>query len=405
MKKLIIFNFILFAGLLSIQNMSAQSCPDGAYQWSDIATIFENNGCAVATCHGADLMASGLLLTTYDGFLAGGNKCMGDIREGTTLVDIIQNGGVTCAEGDIMLPMNNFTTVPVPEEDIAVLQAWLDAGAFELCRGVAASDGYETCASTIDTFAPPFIEYPVCADARNLPELVIPAGSLGNVQVVVELNGELVTVSDDGSFDSTILKGGDEICYTAFTYNLDTINALLNDAYSICPELDGIFPDLMPCDAIEELVNGTNENGGEPGLDDLLEVLAFASTLSTPITSVQSATFTLDNLNAEIVPFTLGPICYATSNSVCVDIDPCLSIFDNKAIEIGIYPNPASQSIYVDMDNPEQAYKIVNLTGKIVGDGISKNNRIEISGLVDGIYYLQIKQSNTTKIAKLFVQN
>jgi len=162
----------------------------------------------------------------------------------------------------------------------------------------------------------------LCTDGSNAPTLNIPTASLPDVEIAIEINGTLTTVSADGSFDISTLMPGDEVCYTAFSFDLAAINLLLETASGLCPALDILFPDLLPCGPISDLINGVND--GNPGLNDLLEVLDFASSLSAPIGSVQSAVSVINNLNGTITPLNLGPICYATSNNICLTVEECI---------------------------------------------------------------------------------
>jgi len=324
MKKIYTLLSLLITLSLST-NLIAQTCSDGGYQWSDVVTIFENNGCSTSTCHGGG--SGGLDLTTYDGFAAGGTKCGTEIFDGTNLVDIIQVGA-TCGttgdgDGGTLGAMNNFIGTPVSDSDIAAIQAYIDSGAFEFCRGVPADDGFADCSSTIGALDTP-AETNICTDGSNPTVLALPTASLPNIQIAVEVNGVLNTITDDGSFDYSILNAGDEVCYTAFTFDLDAINMLLETANGLCPTLDILFPDLLPCAPIGELVAGTNPNGGDPGLDDLNEVLEFAASLSSAINSVQSAVSVLDAVNGSISSL-LPPVCYATSNNVCITAEECVA--------------------------------------------------------------------------------
>jgi len=223
MKKIFTLFFLLLLTLTTSQNLTAQTCSDGAYQWTDALDIFENNGCNTALCHGGG--ASGLDLTTFDGFNSGGTNCAGDISAGTTLVDIIQMDGVSCADGDIEMSMNSRITNPVSQTDIDALQAWIDAGSFELCRGEPLDDGVCDSDTSVDNLSDPG-QATLCNDGSDALTLTAPAGSLPDVQIVVEVNATLITISDDGSFDTSILMEGDEVCYTAFTFDLAAMKPL-----------------------------------------------------------------------------------------------------------------------------------------------------------------------------------
>jgi|GEM_PF-3229657 len=325
--KLFLINTFI---LLVSHNISGQSCSNGSYQWSDVSTIFSSYNCTTSNCHSGG--AGGLDLSTYAGFAVGGNKCGTEMLDGTNLVDIIQIGATCGTTGDgtggTLTSMNSRIGAagPVSDADIAILQAYIDSGAFEACGGTPEDDGYDQCNSSVNEMAD-IGQTTICSDGSNLPVITPPSSSiLPDVQIAVEINGSLVTVSDDGSFDASTLMPDDIVCYTAFAYNLADIQALLETANSLCPGLDFIFPDLLPCAPIASLLAGDND--GEPGLNNLLEVLDFASSLSTPINSVQSAVSTLNALNETIVPINLGPICYATSSNICLTVEECITFVE-----------------------------------------------------------------------------
>jgi len=313
--KLCLFSFLFTFFSASI---TGQTCSDGAYQWSDMVIIFDGYGCNSSGCHGG---ANALDLTTFAGFTAGGNKCGGELLDGTNFVDIIETGGVSCTDGTISSSMNSRISGSVSAADVAAIQAYIDAGAFQFCRGTPLDDGVCDPPSTIESLPAP-AQSTLCNDGSDAPTFTAPTASLPDVQVVIEVNGVLTTISDDGSFDTSILAEGDEVCYTAFTFDLEAINALLTTASQVCPiincdnsfDLDGVNM------AIEDLVDGVND--GVPGLNDLLEALAFAGSFGNPIESVQTAGSTLDALNIEIGDL-LGNVCYASSESVCLNVVSC----------------------------------------------------------------------------------
>ncbi len=305
--------------LCNVNTKAQGSCADGSYQWSDVVTIFQNNGCNTATCHGG--AAGGLDLTTFDGFNTGGTKCGTEIQSGTTLVDIIQVGGVVCANGTVTNAMNNNTGNTMSAADIATIQAYIDEGSFEFCPGTPLDDGVCVTPSTIGSLADPG-QTTLCSDGSDAVTFALPTASLPDVQIVVEINGVISTISDDGSFDTSTLMDGDEICYTAFTFDLAAINTLLTTASQLCPILDcdNTFGIMGVNQAIDDLVNGVND--GMPGLNDLQEALDFAGSFGNPIGSVQTAGATLDALNAQIGAL-LGNVCYASSAAVCLTVVDC----------------------------------------------------------------------------------
>jgi len=64
--------FVLLMTMFCVQQVSAQSCNDGSYQFSDIVSIFQGSGCN--NCHG---VAGGLNLSNYNNVINGGNNGAG----------------------------------------------------------------------------------------------------------------------------------------------------------------------------------------------------------------------------------------------------------------------------------------------------------------------------------------
>lgn len=106
---------------------SLDICDTGG--WVQIGAIFDENGCTGCHNQGA---TSGLDLTTYEGFVNGGNKCGPAIHTGNTLANIIQIEGYDeCGEPISGLSMNSRVGDSLDDLEIAAIQAWIDAGAPE----------------------------------------------------------------------------------------------------------------------------------------------------------------------------------------------------------------------------------------------------------------------------------
>jgi len=186
-----------------------------------------------------------------------------------------------------------------------------------------ASDGVCTPATTVD----PVMDVgqtTVCSDGSNALTFPAPSGSLPDATYVIEVNGVITDFNLDGAIDATSLAVDDQVCVTAFTYDLAAINVILNDASGTCSipfvNCDDIFgiPGLEA--GIADVLSGAND--GTPGLNSLQEALEFASFFGAPITSVASAVSTLDATNAQIGGF-LDNICYASTAPVCYTIEDC----------------------------------------------------------------------------------
>ena len=81
------------------------------------------------------------------------------------------------------------------------------------------------------------------------------------------------------------------------------------------------------------------------------------------------------------------------------------SILEVEDIEMSIFPNPASDYLIINNFKPNTSYLIYNISGSNISKGSFVSNRIDISQLNRGIYFLSIQlKDNSTKRLK-FVKN
>ena len=74
------------------------------------------------------------------------------------------------------------------------------------------------------------------------------------------------------------------------------------------------------------------------------------------------------------------------------------SVIDINATQPFLYPNPATEKLYVSgLDKEKQtAYKLIDMSGRVVSEGIYSGDGIETSSLVPGLYVLQTVKAGTT---------
>lgn len=189
---------------------------------------------------------------------------------------------------------------------------------------------------TIDPISVPDIA-PVDADGNNTAcsnglsdaaytQAELPGSSLSDVSYIIEFsNGSPIEINTTGDWNTPDegLQVGDTVRVRAFTYDLDSINGSLGVAESLCPTLDSIFPDLMPCAEIIRLATGDPDTGDEPGLQDLGEALDLAAALTgVVILSTDSAISVLNSLNETIMPLGLA-VCYNYTDAYEILINEC----------------------------------------------------------------------------------
>jgi hypothetical protein len=80
---------------------------------------------------------------------------------------------------------------------------------------------------------------------------------------------------------------------------------------------------------------------------------------------------------------------------------------DSKLSEINIYPNPATNVVYINSSIKVEKVEILNLLGKIIllqKIDQNSNSEINISGFSRGVYLIKITADNKSVIKTLMVQ-
>jgi hypothetical protein len=89
--------------------------------------------------------------------------------------------------------------------------------------------------------------------------------------------------------------------------------------------------------------------------------------------------------------------------NVPTDIDQPLK---QAKIEFGLYPNPAKDNLYIDINNDlyeEIKYTIIDIHGRIYINQLYNNSEIDISSLPSGIYFIRINKGSGQSGTKKFV--
>ncbi len=95
--------------------------------------------------------------------------------------------------------------------------------------------------------------------------------------------------------------------------------------------------------------------------------------------------------------------------SECLDKD-VMALDENNTLEIKVYPNPTNNVLFVETRliaslQAEIEYIITNLTGQILlsGNITSETKQIDVSGLVDGMYFVRIQSDRDTITKKVSI--
>ncbi len=93
------------------------------------------------------------------------------------------------------------------------------------------------------------------------------------------------------------------------------------------------------------------------------------------------------------------------SDSLFITVENCLSVYETKAENVVVYPNPASDFITIkgtDLGSAFHTVQVVNLAGKILyfSQIMHAEISIDVSNLLNGIYFVQLigSQNKTFKV-------
>ncbi len=128
-------------------------------------------------------------------------------------------------------------------------------------------------------------------------------------------------------------------------------------------------------------------------------VLPASNTLA-PVTGISSGTAT--------ITYTVSNSCGSNRVTKNVTVTSAREEIVAENIEYNLFPNPAQQVIYISAPLNAQSFEvsIYDMSGKIVKliPGYTSNESIDISGLSQGAYIVNIKDAGSVQTKKLIVQ-
>jgi len=330
---------------------------DNGFVWSDMASLFQNNGCA--GCHGNNA-TGGLNLTSYATVATGGNKCGTNLLTGTTLVDVITISGYSGCGTPIGIPsMNDRTGGQFDATELAQIQAWIDDGAPETCPPACATldldirfDGFPTQTSW---------------DIQDMNGMVVASGG----SYTGSLSNTLTT-------ENTCLPDG---CYTLNFY--DSVN-------------NGMCPFQSTANSAGTFVT--------PGT--LITPGSVVATLGSVVTPGLCGNYTLYDTNGTVLASGGGGFGASETNSFCLSGGIAPLIFQDGNIhtkttddtQLRIIPNIVNDQtmLYYSLETTDDInIQITDITGKIVQQymrNFDDFNEIQLntSHLQSGFYYVQL---------------
>ncbi|WP_417430912.1 reprolysin-like metallopeptidase [Halpernia sp.] len=93
----------------------------------------------------------------------------------------------------------------------------------------------------------------------------------------------------------------------------------------------------------------------------------------------------------------IGNVFYAVNK---VTLTAPLATSEAEKLKLQIYPNPTKEILFVKNISSKSAYKIYDLSGKLVSSGVLNNNQVRVSSLTKGIYVITIDDNGKTTESK-----
>lgn len=214
---------------------------------------------------------------------------------------------------------------------------------------------YSSCGSTIEPIAFPERTptdganfYACTSGAVDIAyrQRSSPIGNQADNLYVIEFsNLRPLEANIAGNWDTAFkgLVAGDTVFIRGLTFDIDSVNGIVNEAQLLCPLLDALYG-YMPCMGINGIVNG--ENDGDPGVQTLEEVMEIAELVTNQkIRNFDTTIQALKKFNNFIEPLN-AQVCFTYS-------DPPLMVFiedDGPLCLQGDLDNDLIPNILEDVD-------------------------------------------------------
>ena len=143
----------------------------------------------------------------------------------------------------------------------------------------------------------------------------VPDGNMPDNLYVIEFSNKQPLIANKTGTWNTAEQGliaGDTVFISALTFDIDSVNGLLDKTGFMCPLLNILYPAYKPCTRIKEITEGDND--GVPGVQTLDEVLFIAEAISgEEVVDLEQTVATLNKFNNNIKSFG-GQICFARTS-------------------------------------------------------------------------------------------
>ncbi|MEZ4843608.1 MAG: DUF4465 domain-containing protein [Bacteroidia bacterium] len=195
---------------------------------------------------------------------------------------------------------------------------------------------------------------------------------------------------DDSGFSANLTVSNSTYAYKTMKYG----NAFAkkfggetgNDKDFLVLKISGIAKDGSPLDTIEHyLADFRFDDNSQDYISRQWEYISFHSLIYGRY--VARMDFWLEG--SDTGQFGLNTPAYFCMQDMFIQIE---GIQNQNTINFNLYPNPAANKLYFDIDTKVDSYQILDISGKVLINTVNQNsiNVIDISALKQGLYILQL---------------
>lgn len=146
------------------------------------------------------------------------------------------------------------------------------------------------------------------------------------------------------------------------------------------------------------------------------EVWIMAIDPQNPFSRMVSNSFSANRTDPEVYYTTTEPIIYYTENRNGITImHKCstglssltsgIDVLNSYKNSISIYPNPTNTTLFIKTENENLIqYQITNSIGQIISQDKLNGNKIDVSALAKGIYFIEVTFNNTIYSQKIIIK-
>lgn len=255
--------------------------------------------------------------------------------------------------------------------------------------------------------------YQLAGTAIN-PRLMVYYYSTGSKFMGIDLYNGTVYSSPD-----IVFSGPNDFNFCNFAYNCvdDTIYGLVAEVIEV-PDPNSPFP----TNIYQMRFGKINPSTGEVSYisETTLPTFSYSLNAGSTIDPNTNTYYYCDGANVYGISLLTGltvsttPLTYEdgmyvnmmTNYNNCLGaqatrLDPSLSISENDLkVNAIVYPNPTSDNLTIDAENPIDAFDVIDSNGREVNVTSLNSTTLNVQNLQSGIYFLKITSNNLTQVVK-----